>query len=48
VVVALARGTKCARSWRISEDVGTDAEFPTVTPRDAQALRELRDAGLYA
>jgi isoleucyl-tRNA synthetase len=43
-----AEGTKCARSWRISPDVGTDAEFPDVTPRDAQALRELRAAGLWA
>jgi isoleucyl-tRNA synthetase len=40
VVVNLAEGTKCARSWKISSAVGTDAEFPEVTPRDAQALRE--------
>jgi isoleucyl-tRNA synthetase len=42
-----AQGAKCARSWRISPLVGTDAEFPDVTPRDAQALRELRAAGLW-
>jgi isoleucyl-tRNA synthetase len=47
VVPALARGRKCARSWRISADVGSDVEFPDVTPRDAQALRELRDLGLW-
>ncbi|MCJ2023780.1 isoleucine--tRNA ligase [Methylobacterium sp. J-067] len=40
VVPAPAQGRKCARSWRVSPEVGTDAEFPEVTPRDAQALRE--------
>jgi len=48
VVSRRAKGTKCARSWRISPLVGTDPEFPDVTPRDAQALRELRAAGLWA
>jgi isoleucyl-tRNA synthetase len=45
VVPARAEGRKCARSWRISREVGDDAEFPDVTPRDALALRELREAG---
>jgi len=40
VVPLLAEGRKCARSWKISPLVGTDPEFPDVTPRDAQALRE--------
>jgi isoleucyl-tRNA synthetase len=35
-----AQGKKCARSWKISPDVGTDPQYPDVTPRDAQALRE--------
>ena len=35
-----ARGRKCARSWKITESVGLDPQFPDVTPRDAQALRE--------
>src|SRR5579871_6255665 len=35
-----AEGRKCARSWKISPLVGSDREFPDVTPRDAQALRE--------
>ena len=48
VVSRRAQGIKCARSWRISPLVGTDPEFPDVTPRDAQALRELRAAGLWA
>jgi isoleucyl-tRNA synthetase len=37
-----AEGRKCARSWKISPLVGSDSEYPEVTPRDAQALRELR------
>ncbi|MDM9623799.1 isoleucine--tRNA ligase [Rhizobium sp. S96] len=37
----LAEGTKCARSWRITTDVGSDAAYPDVSARDAAALREL-------
>jgi isoleucyl-tRNA synthetase len=40
VVVNLAEGRKCARSWKISHSVGNDPQYPEVTPRDAQALRE--------
>jgi isoleucyl-tRNA synthetase len=40
VVAQLAQGKKCARSWKISPAVGEDPQFPDVTPRDAQALRE--------
>jgi isoleucyl-tRNA synthetase len=40
VVVNLAEGRKCARSWKISHTVGTDPQYPDVTPRDAKALRE--------
>ena len=35
-----AQGRKCARSWRVTPEVGQDPDFPDVTPRDAQALRE--------
>jgi isoleucyl-tRNA synthetase len=35
-----AEGRKCARSWKISPKVGSDPQYPDVTPRDAQALRE--------
>jgi isoleucyl-tRNA synthetase len=35
-----AEGRKCARSWKISPSVGLDPQYPDVTPRDAQALRE--------
>ena len=37
----LAEGQKCARSWRITTDVGSDPAFPEVSARDAAALREL-------
>ena len=40
VVPKLAEGRKCARSWKIAESVGSDPDYPDVTPRDAQALRE--------
>jgi isoleucyl-tRNA synthetase len=40
VAFALAEGKKCARSWKISPEVGSDTRYPDVTPRDAQALRE--------
>jgi len=45
VVARRAEGRKCARSWKVSPLVGSDPEFPDVTPRDALALRELRQAG---
>lgn len=37
----LATGVKCARSWRITDDVGSDPAYPDVSARDAAALREL-------
>jgi isoleucyl-tRNA synthetase len=36
----LAAGKKCARSWKILASVGSDPDYPDVTPRDAKALRE--------
>ena len=33
-----AEGSKCARSWKYSADVGSDPRYPDVTPRDADAL----------
>jgi isoleucyl-tRNA synthetase len=47
VVPDRAQGRKCARSWKISPLVGSDPEFPGVSPRDAQALRELRALGQW-
>ncbi|HYC16368.1 MAG TPA: isoleucine--tRNA ligase [Pseudolabrys sp.] len=40
VVPNLAEGKKCARSWKILTTIGADPEYPDVSPRDAQALRE--------
>jgi isoleucyl-tRNA synthetase len=40
VVFQPAAGRKCARSWKIGADVGSDPEFPDLTSRDAQAVRE--------
>jgi isoleucyl-tRNA synthetase len=45
VVVEKAAGIKCARSWKILPTVGDDPEYPDVSPRDAQALREWRALG---
>ncbi|HEY8139162.1 MAG TPA: isoleucine--tRNA ligase, partial [Methylocystis sp.] len=39
-----APGVKCARSWRYFDPATADPDYPDVTPRDAQALREI--AGL--
>jgi isoleucyl-tRNA synthetase len=40
VVPNLAEGKKCARSWKILTNIGEDPDYPDVSPRDAQALRE--------
>ena len=44
VSFAPAPGVKCARSWRYFDPATADPDYPDVTPRDAQALREI--AGL--
>ena len=41
----LAEGTKCARSWKITSDVGSDPDYPDVSARDAAALKELAALG---
>ncbi len=46
VVPALAEGKKCARSWRITQDVGSDKKFPDLSMRDATAVREFDAARL--
>ncbi|MGJ4917887.1 isoleucine--tRNA ligase [Bradyrhizobium oligotrophicum] len=46
VVVEKAVGKKCARSWKILESVGEDKDYPDVSPRDAQALREWKALGV--
>lgn len=40
VVVAAAQGYRCARSWKISPEVGRDPQFPELSPRDAEAVRQ--------
>jgi isoleucyl-tRNA synthetase len=45
VIVERAAGVKCARSWRYFDATTADPDYPDVTPRDAQALRELKAAG---
>ncbi len=35
-----AKGKKCARSWKILEEVGTDSQFPELSLRDAEAVRQ--------
>ncbi|HEY3621307.1 MAG TPA: isoleucine--tRNA ligase [Roseiarcus sp.] len=45
VVVERAQGIKCARSWRYFDPATASPDFPDVTPRDAQALRELKKLG---
>jgi isoleucyl-tRNA synthetase len=46
VVPALAEGRRCARSWKILPEVGSDPEYPDLSPRDAEAMRERKAAGL--
>jgi len=46
VLVEKAVGRKCARSWKILPDVGEDPDYPDVSPRDAQALREWKALGV--
>jgi isoleucyl-tRNA synthetase len=41
VVIEKASGIKCARSWKYFDPVSADPAYPDVTPRDAQALREI-------
>ncbi len=38
VMAGRAKGQKCARSWRILEEVGTDSRYPDLSLRDADAV----------
>ena len=42
VVPVRAQGVKCARSWKYFDPATAAPGYPDVTPRDAQALRELQ------
>ncbi|MGB3718524.1 MAG: isoleucine--tRNA ligase [Hyphomicrobiaceae bacterium] len=48
VVPRRAEGRKCARSWRIVPDVGSDPEYPDLSARDAAAVREFDKRNLAA
>jgi isoleucyl-tRNA synthetase len=48
VVPGLAEGRKCARSWKVLPEVGSDRDFPDLTPRDAAAVREFDARGARA
>lgn len=39
VEFALAEGRKCQRCWKILPEVGTDADYPDLSLRDADAVR---------
>mgnify|MGYP002559084347 FL=1 len=41
VEVAVAPGEKCERCWKVSPEVGSDAEHPTLCPRCAAVVRSL-------
>ena len=44
VIPGSAVGTKCARSWKILPEVGSDPDYPDISPRDAAAMREFEAA----
>ncbi len=41
VVPQMASGKKCARSWKVTDDVGSDPDYPDISARDALAMREI-------
>jgi isoleucyl-tRNA synthetase len=47
VVPQRAPGAKCARSWKYFDPATAEPDYPDVTPRDAQALRELKALGRW-
>ncbi|HEY1244666.1 MAG TPA: isoleucine--tRNA ligase [Hyphomicrobiaceae bacterium] len=40
VVPKRAAGRRCARSWRYTDDMGSDPDYPELSARDALAVRE--------
>jgi isoleucyl-tRNA synthetase len=42
VLPGRSSGVKCARSWKYFDPATADAEFPDITPRDAEAVRAMR------
>ena len=41
ITAAVAEGAKCGRCWRVLTDVGSDARWPTVCARCADALETI-------
>jgi len=41
-IIERARGTKCERCWKYTEDVGSAPEFPTICSTCAAAVREIQ------
>jgi len=48
VLPSRATGVKCARSWKYFDPATADPDYPEVTRRDAQALRELQALGRWS
>ncbi|MBU0799527.1 MAG: class I tRNA ligase family protein, partial [Alphaproteobacteria bacterium] len=48
VQFATAEGNKCLRCWKILPDVGSDAEYPDLSARDADAVRWFRENRMAA
>lgn len=44
IAVEKADGKKCSRSWKYSLDVGQDPDFPTLSLRSAQIVKEILHA----
>ncbi|GAB5375297.1 MAG: isoleucine--tRNA ligase [Acuticoccus sp.] len=45
VTVARAEGRRCARSWKVLPEVGSDPRYPDLSPRDAAAMAEIDARG---
>ncbi|MBN44574.1 MAG: isoleucine--tRNA ligase, partial [Rhodobiaceae bacterium] len=43
VLCSVAEGKKCNRSWKILPEVGTDKDYPDLSIRDANVMREISD-----
>ena len=43
VVCGLSEGGKCSRSWKILPEVGTDPDYPDLSIRDAEVIREISE-----
>lgn len=48
VVPMHAEGRKCSRCWKTLPEVGSDQDYPDLTPRDAEAVRQFDARGVAA